>query len=267
MSTRIRPPFKLFGGKYYMVKHLLPLIGATEIYVEPYGGAGSVLLNKEPSRLEVYNDIDERLFELFTVLKCEPQEFTRQLSLTLYSEKIFEDAKESEKSNTIERAVSTYVEFRQSISGMGESWSYSLQRSRAGMADVVSGWLSSIDENLPKVIERFRTIQIEHDLATDIIQKYDVENVFYYSAPPYLPETRAKGARKVYRHEMTKEEHEVLADVLGKIRGRFLLSGYQSELYEALYGKPQRVFELPNNSATGSTKQRRLEAVWANYEF
>jgi DNA adenine methylase len=103
------------------------------------------------------------------------------------------------------------------------------------MADVVSGYLSAIDDVLPLVAKRFRTVQILDRPALDVIDAWDSPDTLFYCDPPYLPETREGGSRDVYGVEMTEADHIELAEALKRCRGRVVLNGYPSPLYENLY--------------------------------
>jgi DNA adenine methylase len=90
----------------------------------------------------------------------------------------------------------------------------------------------------------------------------------FYLDPPYLHETRATTSD--YAHEMTVDQHTELLNLLGGIRGRFLLSGYRSRLYDEAanaFGWTRHNFELPNNAAGGKKKRRMTECVWTNFKL
>ena len=134
------------------------------------------------------------------------------------------------------------------------------------MADVVSGYLSSIDEVLPAVIERIRTVQVLCRPAPEVIRDWDGPDTLFYCDPPYLPETRAAGSRDVYVVEMTAEDHRGLAAVLRQCRGKVVLSGYPSALYDELYEGWRTVsIDIANHSAGGKTKGREVERLWLNW--
>ena len=104
------------------------------------------------------------------------------------------------------------------------------------MADVVSGYLSMIDEELPFIVERLRRVQIVSRPAIDVIRTWDSPRTLFYCDPPYLHETRQRKSREIYGYEMKESEHRELAAVLRNCQGKVVLSGYPSPLYEELYG-------------------------------
>ncbi len=265
MQKPTRPPVKWHGGKYYLCHRIIHHFPPHETYVEPFGGAGSVLLNKEPAPVEIYNDVDTRITRLFRVLRENGDEFRRLLSLTPYSEVEFRDSKANSESE-IEKARRDFVRWRLSLGGRGDSFSFTLHRVRRGMADVVSGYLSMIDEELPRIIERLRRVQILCRPALDVIRTWDSPSTLFYCDPPYLHETRHSGSRDVYGYEMSEKDHRELAAVLEKCRGKVILSGYPSQLYNELYRSWRTTnIEIANHAAGGRTKARKQEVLWMSW--
>ncbi len=263
---RLRPPVKWHGGKYYLSKELIPYFPEHHTYLEPYGGAASALLNKDPSAVEIYNDLNDKITNLFRVIKHNGQEFQRQLTLTPYNEVEFNDSLFSKPCDPVERAVRDFVNLRQSIGGRGDAFSLTLHRSRRHMADVVSGYLSAIDEQLPLIMDRLREVQILCRPAIEVIRKWDDPNAFIYCDPPYLPVTRV--STKVYENEMTSDQHVALGEVLKECKSKVMISGYPSELYNNWLYKGWTVvtFDIANHAASGDTKQRKQETIWMNYD-
>jgi DNA adenine methylase len=261
----IRPPLKWHGGKHYLRRQIIDQFGDHHTYVEPFGGAASVLLNKERSPVEVYNDLDERITRLFRVIRDHGGELIRRLHLTPYSEVEFRDSGEP-AGDEIEQARRDYVRWRLSFGGRGGTFSFTKHRVRRGMADVVSGYISSIDDELPQIVERLRTVQIVCRPAVEVIRTWDGPETLIYCDPPYLHSTRKEGSRSIYECEMTDDAHRELADVLQHSRSRVVLSGYPSPLYEALYGGWRSVeFDLANHAAAGGVKERKRETLWLNW--
>lgn len=261
----LRPPVKWHGGKFYLCQRIVGLLPPHHTYVEPFGGAASVLLNKQPSMVEVYNDLDQRITRLFRVLRDNGTELQRRLALTPYSEVEFHNATEA-ATDEIEQARRDFVRWRLSLGGRGDSFSFTLHRVRRQMADVVSGYLSTIDEQLPLIVERLRTVEIVCRPAIDVIRMWDSEQTIFYCDPPYLPSTRHESSRSVYGCEMTEGEHRKLATALRGCVGKVVLSGYPSDLYKELYADWRVTsFDIANHAAGGRTKARMQETIWMNW--
>lgn len=266
-KATLRPPVKWHGGKHYLCHKIISLFPQHHTYVEPFGGAASVLLNKPPANVEIYNDLDGRITRLFRVLRDHGDELRRRLTLTPYSEIEFLESATPVADDEIEQARRDFVRWRMSIGGRGDTFSYTLHRVRRGMVDVVSGYLSAIDEQLPAIIDRLRTVQIMCRPAVDVINKWDSPDTLFYCDPPYLAETRHEGSRDIYGHEMSDEEHCRLAETLRNCKGMVVLSGYRSPLYDELYHDWHRQeFEIANHASGGTIKQRKIECVWMNYQ-
>lgn len=264
-TQRLRPPVKWHGGKYYLAPKIVPHFGPHQTYVEPFGGSASVLLNKPRSPVEVYNDLDTRITRLFRVLRDHADEFRRRVALTPYSEAEFAAAA-SPAGDDIEQARRDFVRWRQSLGGRGDAFSFTLHRVRRGMADVVSGYQSMIDDELPRIVERLRSVQFVNRPAIDVIRTWDGEQTLFYCDPPYVPSSRSAGSRDVYACEMTDQDHRDLAAVLNAVRGRVVLSGYPSDLYDSLYTGWRVVeFDIANHAAGGKVKERKSERLWLNW--
>lgn len=259
MTTKLRPPVKWHGGKFYLAKRIIETFPEHHTYVEPFGGAASVLLNKAPSPVEVYNDLDTRLTRLFRVIRDHGEEFSRRLALTPYSEIEFDNALEPHE-DEIEQARQDFIRWRLSLGGRGDSFSLTLHRVRRDMADVVSGYLSAIDSQLPLIIERLRKVQIVCRPALDVIQKWDRDDTLFYCDPPYAHGDRV--SPDVYRHEMSDVDHAELAAALRACKGTSVISGYPG-LYSELYSDWRCIeIDIANHAAQGGAKKRMRECLW-----
>src|SRR5271170_963472 len=141
VSMRIASPITWFGGKSRLAPTIIGYFPSHKTYVEPFGGSAAVLLAKEPSAIEVFNDIDKQLFNLFQVLRDERlfKRLRRSLELTLYSRAEFDLAMQ-QSDDPVEAARRLLVRQRQSFSGKGEDWSYSTKKSQGGVASAVKRW-------------------------------------------------------------------------------------------------------------------------------
>lgn len=255
---------KYHGGKHYLAKKIVALFPKHEIYVEPYGGGASVLLNKPPANVEVYNDIDNDIYTLFYVLRVFPEEFIHLVNLLPYSQYEFECGGYSYSIDfMVDSAVRTFIKFRMSFGGQGKTFSCTTKRSRGGIAGDVNAWLNAV-EGLPEIVARLKETQMLNMDGIKCIKKFDGKNTLIYCDPPYVKHTRI--SQDVYTFEMLDAQHIELAHYLNTCNSKVIISGYRSELYDDLYSHWNRVdFDMPNNSAGGKKKQRRIECVWMNY--
>lgn len=261
-------PIKWHGGKHYLASRIVQLMPPHTHYVEPYAGGLAVLLARDGEGVsEVVNDIDRELTNFWRVLQ-RPAEFRRlkkRLDATPFSEVEWNDAR-STTLDAVDRAAEFFIRCRMSLAGRRTSFApVSRNRTRRGMNEQVSAWLTAI-EGLPAVHARLKRVLILGHNATGVITGHDGPNTLFYLDPPYLHETRV--STDTYEHEMSVDDHRDLLATLAGIHGKFLLSGYDSELYrdyEARYGWTRVEFDLPNNAAGGTTKRRQREIVWRNY--
>jgi len=260
---RIRPPVKWHGGKYYLAERIIAHFPSHRIYLEPFGGAASVLLNKRPVDVEAYNDLDLRITRLFRILQRQGKEFIDRVRLIPYSQKEFDDARVYPPDATdLDKAICDFVRWRQSFGGKGQTWSYTTSRARGGMAGDVNGWWTAI-EGLPQIIDRLKRVQILHQPAIEAIRRFDSSETLIYCDPPYLHETRDRNSLDIYGVEMSRDEHEELASVLGACKSTVILSGYPSALYDRLFSAWKRVeFDIANHASGGHKKARETEILW-----
>lgn len=262
-------PFGWYGGKFSHLAWLLPLLPKCHHYCEPFAGSGAILLNRAPSPIETYNDLDGEVVNFFRVLRDEKDKLVEAIGLTPFSREEFALAcKLDPKIPALERARRFYVRARQVRTGLAQTaslgrWANCKNTSRAGMSGVISRWLGAI-EDLPLVAERLLRVQIENRPATDVIRLYDSPDTLFYCDPPYVHDTR--GDAKAYGYEMTNQEHGELAQVLNKVRGMVAVSNYQCDLMDELYPPPKWQKTVSGARTNHATKGTRIEVLWTNYD-
>jgi len=262
--------FGWYGGKYSHLAWLLPLLPEAHHYCEPFGGSAAVLLNRVPSPVETYNDLDGEVVGFFRVLREQKGALIEAIGLTPFSREEFFDAVEAlgqdaAELTALERARRFFVRARQVRTGLAQTaslgrWANCKNTSRAGMGGAVSRWLGSV-EGLPEIAERLLRVQIENRPALEVIRLYDSKNTLFYCDPPYPHESR--GDAKAYGFELTNAEHRQLAACLHTIKSKAAVSGYRCDLIDDLYADWQ-VIEAPTKNCH-SSKKPRTEALWVNY--
>jgi DNA adenine methylase len=230
------------GGKWRIAPWIISFIPPRhKIYVELFGGGGSVLLRKPRSYSELYNDLDGEIVNLFRIVRDRGNELIEKLILTPYSRKEFvlsyepSDDPLEQARRTVARA---FMGFGSSAATQGKSHKGQNPltgfRSNTNMAGTTAAhdWAHYPDA-LKVIIDRLRGVVIENRNALDIIPIHDTEETVFYADPPYLPSVRDYG--NDYRYEMTVDDHIRLAEKLNQVKGAVLVSGYHSELYDELY--------------------------------
>ena len=171
-----------------------------------------------------------------------------------------------DEEDEVEKARKFYVRTMQSVASNG-GWCYAKSKSRRGMCQSVSRWLGNVDDNMLSAIERLREVQIENLDVFDLIVKYDKEDTLFYLDPPYISDTR--GQKKSYMYEMSNEKHEELVELLLKVKGKVVLSGYDHPIYNKLLENGWQKVVLGDytkrSQKSNSELSKGVEFVWLNY--
>lgn len=261
-------PFPYFGGKTIYLDVLYSRFPKHVTYVEPFSGSGTVLLNKTPSEVEVYNDIDGDLVNFFRVLRDreKAEHLMDILYLTPWSREELKVAREilngapqeKEKLSDIERARLYFTMMRQSFGATGGSgWSVP-KRSRK-----VDTWHQAISR-LEPFIDRLMRVHIENSSFEKMFQLYDTTDTFFYCDPPYKLSTRTAG--KVYRNEIKDWQQEHFLKCVTECKGKVIVSGYADPQYDQRLKGWQRVeikgLAYSAKVAEGQQRAERVEVLW-----
>jgi DNA adenine methylase len=236
------------------------------VYVEPFGGGGSVLLRKERAYAEIYNDLDGVVVNVFRVLRdpVAALELKQALALTPFARAELEAAFEPTGS-PVERARLTLA-----LSFMGFGSDSVTSDTKTGFRSLAHGngaypsmeWMR-MPAQVTHWCERLRGVTVECKPAVLVIPQHDDERTLYYVDPPYTFDSRARAGKGVtggYRHEMDDADHRELAGVLRGLKGMVMLSGYPSALYDELYGDWNRL----ERAALADGAKKRTEVLWFN---
>jgi DNA adenine methylase len=264
----LRPAFKCHGGKNYL-KHFIighfPAGYEKFTYIEPYSGAASVLLNKRPGAAEILNDLHPGIAAIFGAIKDDPDGFLKRLEALTYSSATFNAALQQADTpdlTGVDLAVSEYVLRRMSRGGLKRDFGWS-ERLRGGKPGDVNAWETALKQ-IPALSRRLRAVTSSCRPALEVLQEYDRDDVLAYLDLPYLHTTRA--VKKAYDYEMTGDDHRHLCDALVTFKGKALVSGYRSELYDTtLKGWTRVEMNVANHSSQSKVKTVKTECLWMNY--
>ncbi|MET3654058.1 DNA adenine methylase [Dyella japonica] len=265
--TVTSPALRYHGAKFRLANWVMQFFPEHRTYVEPFGGAAGVLLQKPRAYGEVYNDLDGDVVNFFQVLR--DQELRAKLIescvLTPYSRADFDEAWEPTQ-DKVERARRIAIRAQMGFGSAGASkgkTGFRIDSKRA------YGTAQQLWAEYPAAIaaagQRMAGVLIENRPAIEVMLQHDGQDTLHFVDPPYLHSTRVLDAGKAgyYRHEMTDADHERLLDAVLELEGMVVLSGYQSEMYNRRLGGWAR-YETEARISAGRGTGKRTECAWIN---
>lgn len=270
MNAPTRPVLRYHGGKWRLREWVIGHLPPHQIYVEPYGGVASVLLAKPRSPVEIYNDLDERVVNVFRVLRDPAQaaELERRLRLTPWARAELEAAYEP-TDDPVEQARRTIV---RQMFGFGSS---GLVQGRTGFRatayrnrnqDYAKDWAAYPDA-IAAFTARLQGVTIERLPALRLIDMHDTPRTLFYVDPPYPHSTRGRvegNGHNGYLHEMGDDDHRALATALRSVKGMVVLSGYPCDLYDGELFPDWHRIERRNCAQGNRGAAWRTEVLWLN---
>ena len=220
-----------------------------ERYVEVFGGAGWVLFNEErPKKIEVYNDYNSELVNLFRCMKYHSEEVKRQLSYLLNSREMFKDFQNQYSCRgltDIQKASRFFMLVKCSYA------------SKMGVFGCVKRNIENMTLMFNEIQERLNTVIVENEDFEKLIEMQDRTSTFFFLDPPYF------GTERYYKNvDFSKEDHERLYNSIKNIKGKFLMSYNDCEYIRELY-KDYKIEEVErSNSLTEGTYK---EILISNY--
>lgn len=269
-----KPLVPWYGGKARMAGIIADKLPPHRIYVEPFGGAAGVLMAKQPSELEIYNDLHSGIVNLFRVVRDELtcNRLLDLLEFTPYSREEWDYCNKNWELETdpVERARMLYVVLAQSFVARTKGGAWACD-SATTIRKKHNSFFNSF-KNIKEVCSRINQVTIENKPGMEILRRFESPDTCFYLDPPYYPETWKTGK---YKHEMSVEQHDELLNFLLNSISKIILSGYPSEFYTATLesaGWVREDYEAVANSALRSSnnglknappeKFKRTECLW-----
>ena len=244
------------GAKSRLADWIINNMPKHNVYLEPYAGSLSVLLNKPRCHIETVNDLHGEVVNFSRILRDNPDELKRLVEFTPYSRTEY-DLSYQESIEPIERARRFCVRCWQGF-GCANLYHNGFKSGQQGSSpNPAKAWAEYSSVIIPAA-ERLRGVQIENLPAMELIQRYNTSDVFIYADPPYLHSTRKK---YLYKYEMTDNEHLEMLDVLKRHPGPVMISGYENDLYNSMLRGWRKIRK--ETLAEGGVK--REEVLWMNY--
>lgn len=264
-----RPVLRYHGGKFRLSGWIRSFFPPHQIYVEPFGGAASVLLTKTPAYAEIYNDLDGDVVNFFRVLR-DPvlrEKLCEACALTPFAREEFERSYDP-TDDPVERARCLAIRC-----GMGYGSSGGTKANTGFRIDSGRKWSTDFaqwqryPQSIAAVGSRLAGVLIENRPATSVMMQHDSADTLHYVDPPYLLSTRSQASTsegsRYYRHEMTDFQHMDLLACLRNLQGMVVISGYHSEMYaEQLHGWKERSTRSRGNARRGV--KINTEVLWLN---
>lgn len=257
-----RPVLRYHGGKWRLAPWVISHFPPHKVYVEPFGGAASVLIQKPRSHGEVYNDLDCQIVNVMRVLRdpAQRKQLEEALSLTPYSRDEF-TLSFTPSDDPVESARRTFIRAEMGFGSAGATKGTTGFRidSKRSYGTAMHIW-SKIPSGIASFGKRLQGVLLENRPALSVIRDHDSADTLFYVDPPYVHSSRKMGS-KTYRHEMDDRQHEALLDVLLNLEGMVVLSGYPNDLYENRLRQWQRI-ETSARMAAGRGTGIRTEVLW-----
>ena len=257
-----RPALRYFGGKWRLAPWVIGHLPPHRCYVEPFGGGASVLLRKDQVEVEVYNDLAGAVVNFFRVLRDRGEELVAKLQLTPFALDEYAASREP-TDDPVEAARRFFVRSWGGHSGVEGCARRDRGWRRTPDRDVARQMARTVDEALVTAARRLRGVAIDCKDYREVLEAYDTADTLFYVDPPYVQSSRARwnGPSDGYgaAYEMDDDGHRELLERLLRLRGRVVVSGYPSEMYDAaLKGWARR----ERTSALNASSGRATEVLW-----
>ncbi|KKO19813.1 MAG: DNA adenine methylase [Candidatus Brocadia sp.] len=251
------------GSKGYLTCWLLQHVPHHVCYLEPFAGGAKLFFAKERSQIEILNDKDERLVNLYRVIQNNEkrQRLIKLLNETPYSRSVFNHFRKTETQDDVEKAGRYFFLSKASFAGDVLRGGFAVP-SITGRNPVIS--FRNATGGLDDIAKRLRNVCIENLPYAECIKRYDSPGTLVYADPPYWNAEHYYG-----KDSFSQEDHYRLAELLHGVKGKIMVSHYANELYDNLYAGWNR-YEYQSfkgsHKSTGESKPKTVEVLYCNFE-
>jgi DNA adenine methylase len=225
-EAAVRAPFNYPGAKTRSIVEIINRLPYRKSYIEPFGGTGTILLNRNPSTIEVLND---KYFGIVAFYRCirdsaKSMALVNRLKDILHSREEFIWCKDTWANceDDVERAARWYYMIMFSFASLGRNFGRSTS-SDMNMADILAKRILGFD----KIHNRLKSVLIENQDYANLLYDFDSEDAVFYLDPPYY-----EAYKNTYKFEMTPDEHKKMLNTIFKMKAFVAVSSYYNELYD-----------------------------------
>lgn len=269
-NTSVRSPFCYVGNKRSSLKEILPRLPVRAIYCEPFGGSGTVLLNRPRSEIDVFNDMCSGVVSFYRCISNEDKmiRLINRLGISLHSreEFIFNKATWAQCDDDVERAARWFYVQQFSFQGIGRNFGRTLTPPNQTWAMVESAF-----PNFRAVHERLKRVLIEQLDWRVCLKDFDKVDAVLYLDPPYVD--TCVGA---YKNMMTKTDHIEMCEKIMQMQAYVAVSGYSNQLYDSYNWDERHEWDMSDKmtaigAARGDDEQAHIsrgnvkEVLWIKY--
>lgn len=271
-----RSPFGYFGSKHRLALQIARILPPHNAWVEAFCGSAAVTMAKKPAPIEIINDADMQIVNVFRQLREHSVELCRLIELTPYARHEFVQTQTLlATGDKLEQArrflVASMMTINGAIGSNGDGvnhsgFSYSQSYSRNGQEARVNRW-NALSARLHKVVGRLKQVRIEHRDARQLLKMFlNRPATLVYLDPPYLMD-------RDHGYEIDANEkafHEELLRLCCKAKCMILISGYDNPLYRSFLTRKRGWKRITIETRTRDTKGKdlsRTEVLWKNRYF
>ncbi len=266
----MKPAFGYYGAKVRIASHIINALPPHNAWVEAFCGSAALTIAKKPAPIEIINDLDDQIINLFDQLRNNSEKLIRAISLTPYARKEYFGAKNIDDSiDPLEKArrflISTMMTVNGAVGETGAGFSFSQSYSRNGREARVNRWYN-LPKRLEKVVERLKSVRVENRDARELLKMFiNKPATLFYMDPPYLIKRSHQ-----YKHDIDEKFHVELLELSNKAKCMMLISSYNNDLYNEMLspknGWVKTVIDT-NTADTSGKKYERKEVLWKNQTF
>lgn len=256
MTPIAKPLVPWIGGKRRLAKHILPLFPEHTCYVEPFAGAAALFFLKEPAKVEVLNDVNSDLVNLYRVVQHHLDEFVRQFRWALASREMFGWLKMTAPATLtdIQRAARFFYLQKLAFGGKVESRTFGTATSSPARLNLLR-----LEEDLSAAHLRLHQVTIEHLDWAECVRRYDRAHTLFYMDPPYW-------GTEGYDVTFGLEQYERMAELMRTMRGKAIVSVNDiPEMRTAFAGLRMRPLSITYTVGAASDRASSRELLISNF--